>query len=146
MNQTSDALRTRAETSTTPTPAGRDVRAKRGPATDAELLSMSREAHLAILNRLTNEVLAAVADGDSAVPEASRLAVWVRADLVPWAQARAGKYPDEAGQAALTSDCGVLDGLDSLLTGASGPEAAKWARQIHRTATILLARMEYLED
>ena len=107
---------------------------------------MSREAHLAILNRLTNELLVAVADGDTAVPEASRLAVWVRADLVPWAQDHAVDFPDEAGRAALKSDCGVLDGLDSLLTGASGAEAAQWARQIHRTATILLARLEYLED
>lgn len=122
------------------------TRPTKGAATAADVATMARQANLAILNRLTSEVLDAVADGDSAVPEASRLALWLRVDLLPWAESRIVEAPDEHGRAALRSDCGVLSGLDSLLTGSSGIESARWTRQIHRTATILLARMEYLED
>lgn len=112
---------------------------------DPVLIAMSRQAHRAILNRLTAEVLDAVAEGESAVPEASRLAAWIHADFLPWAQDRELQAADQSIRAALRSDRGMLMGLQSLLTGSRGYDAANWTRQIHRTATILLARLEYLE-
>ncbi len=114
--------------------------------TDADLIAMSRQAHRALLNRLTAELLDAVADGDSGVPEAARLAAWLRADLLPWTIDREEAIVDEVSRAALCSDRGVLTGLQSLLAGSHGPEAARWARQIHRTGAIMLARLEYLDE
>lgn len=113
---------------------------------DPTLIAMSRQAHRAILNRLTAEVIDAVAEGASAVPEAARLVAWMHGDLLPWAHDRELTVVNEARRAALRSDRGVLMGLESLLTGSSGYEAANWTRQIHRTATIMLARMEIGED
>ena len=98
-----------------------------------------------LLNRLTSELLEAVADGDWAVPETTRLSLWLRADLLPWAGDREQSVTDPAARAALRSDRGVLIGLANLLASAHGIEAAKWARQVHRTAMVLLARLEYLE-
>jgi hypothetical protein len=114
--------------------------------TDPTLIAMSRQAHRSILNRLTAEVIDAVAEGATGVPEAARLVAWMHGDLLPWARDREMAVVDEARRAALRSDRGVLMGLESLLTGASGYEAANWTRQIHRTATIMLARMEIGED
>lgn len=113
--------------------------------TDPVLIAMSRQAHRAILNRLTAEVLDSVAEGESAVPEAARLAAWLHADFLPWAQDRELQAADQSIRASIRSDRGMLTGLESLLTGSSGYDAANWTRQIHRSATILLARLEYLE-
>lgn len=113
--------------------------------TDRDLIAMSRQAHRALLNRLTEELLDAVADGDSGAPEAFRLAAWLHGDLLPWTQDREATLDDDAARVALRSDIGVLSGLQSLLNGSHGKDAAKWARQIHRTASIMLARLEYLE-
>ncbi len=113
--------------------------------TDPVLVAMSRQAHQAILNRLTAEVLDAVAEGDAAAREAARLAAWLRADFLPWVRDREKQTADSGLRDALRSDRGVLLGLESLLTGASSYDAANWTRQIHRSATIMLARLEYLE-
>ncbi|MCB9411804.1 MAG: hypothetical protein H6525_03005 [Actinobacteria bacterium] len=113
--------------------------------TDPVLIAMSRQAHQAILNRLTAEVLDAVAEGDTAVAEAARLSAWLRADFLPWTKDRENQSSDQSVRAALRSDRGVLIGLESLLAGSHGYDAANWTRQIHRSATVLLARLEYLE-
>lgn len=112
--------------------------------TDPVLVAMSRQAHQAILNRLTAEVLDAVAEGDAA-REAARLAAWLRADFLPWVRDREKQTVDSGLRDALRSDRGVLVGLEGLLAGSSSYDAANWTRQIHRGATILLARLEYLE-
>lgn len=111
---------------------------------DPTLAAMARDSHRLTLARLANEVLDAVDDGDSGVPEASRLHIWVRVELLPWAQEEQLAIVDESERAAVRSDFGVIVGLNSLLAGANHEDAAAWTRQLHRTALIMLARLDYL--
>lgn len=112
--------------------------------TDPALAAMTREAHRLTLSRLVDEVLDAVEDGDSGVPESGRLHTWVRVEFLPWAQAENMSISDEAERAAVRSDIGVIVGLNSLLAGANHQDAAAWTRQLQRTALIMLARLDYL--
>ncbi len=98
------------------------------------------------LDRLVAEVVDAVADGMWGVPEASRLHAWLHVEFIPWCENRHEAAMAVEDAAAIKSDCGLLTGLNSLLHGSRGQEASKWARQLHRTGTILLARLEYLPD
>ena len=82
--------------------------------TDPALAAMTREAHRLTLSRLVDEVLDAVEDGDSGVPESGRLHTWVRVEFLPWAQAENMSISDEAERAAVRSDIGVIVGLNSL--------------------------------
>lgn len=94
------------------------------------------------LERLCSELLDAVDDGDWGVREASRLHTWMRAELLPWFEQRESEADDLSTAAAIRSDRGVLVGLNSLLMGARGDEAAKWTRQISRVGLIALTRLE----
>ncbi len=113
-------------------------------AADPALAEMARESHRLTLARLVDEVLDAVEDGDSAVPEAGRLHTWIRVEFLPWAQSENATITDDAERAAVRSDVGVIVGLNSLLAGANHEDAAAWTRQLHRTSLIMLARLDYL--
>lgn len=112
------------------------------PAATADRAAMFRQSLQLALDRLVADLLAATEDGDWGVTEAGHLATWVHAELLPWSLAAAETLDDAAARAALRSDQGVLTGLNSLLRGSHGDEAAKWARQIQRTGTIMITRLD----
>lgn len=111
---------------------------------DPALAEMARQSYRLTLGRLAAEVLDAVADGDSGVPETGRLHTWVRVEFLPWIEEQHLDVEGEADRAALRSDIGVIVGLNSLLAGASRDDAAMWTGQLQRTALILLTRLDYL--
>jgi len=106
------------------------------------MATMERQSMRLTLERLCEELLTAVDDGDWGVREASRLHAWMRAEFLPWFEQRENEADDLATAAAIRSDRGVLLGLNSLLMGARGDEAAKWTKQIARVGMIALTRLE----
>ena len=99
------------------------------------------------LNRLTAEVIDAVEDGTWAVPEASRLHAWIKSELVLWSQSREAEVAtdDRAELASVVSDRSLLIGLNSLLSGSRGAEAAQWASEIKSVGLSLISRIEMLQ-
>lgn len=74
----------------------------------------------ATADRLVLDVVDAVDDGYTAVPESQRLIAWLGADFLPWANAR---YPQAPAPLVELRD--VLDQMH----GSSGAEAAQLAAQ-----------------
>ena len=105
-------------------------------------------ALLSNLARLSAEVINAVEDGTWAVPEASRLHAWVKSELVPWSQSREADIAssDPVAVAGVVSDRGLLIGLNSLLSGSRGRDAAQWADEIRTVGESLIARIAALRE
>lgn len=73
-----------------------------------------------IADRLVLEVVAAVDDGDTGVPECQRLIAWLSAEFLPYTSGRYRNPPDD-----LLELRAVLENMH----GSNGPEAAQLALQ-----------------